>query len=82
MNLQLKKLLLVSAVLTPVVANAIEVSGKDLEIYSKIHMSVDFSDRDDPAVVNDGLSISSNSARLGFKGKTKTKSGKSYYLAV
>lgn len=76
MNLHLKKLLLVSAVLTPVAANAMEVSGKDLVIYGKIHVSVDFSDRNDPAVSNDGMSISSNSSRLGFKGQTKTKNGK------
>ena len=76
MNLQLNKLLLVGAALTPLTANALEVSGKELEIYSKIHMSVDSSDRDDPAVTNDGMSISSNSSRLGFKGYLKTKSGK------
>jgi len=75
MNLQLKKLLLVSAVLTPVAVNAMEISGKYLEIYSKIHMSVDFSDRDVAGVTNDGMSISSNSSRLGFKGKKKIKSG-------
>lgn len=75
MNVQLKKLLLVGAVLTPFSANAMEVSGKNLEIYSKIHMSVDFSDRDDPAVTNDGMSISSNSSRLGFKGELATESG-------
>ena len=52
----------------PFQANAIEVVGKKLEIYGKIHMSVDVSD-EDGASNDDGLSVSSNSSRLGFKGE-------------
>ena len=75
MKAPLKNVLLTAAVLIPVSANAVEVSGKTLEVYGKIHVSIDNSDRDDPAVTNDGMSISSNSSRLGFKGKKETESG-------
>jgi len=50
-------------------ATAAEVLGKNLEIYGKVHLSVDSSDKDDPASSNDGFSVSSNSSRLGFKGE-------------
>ena len=56
------------AFLLPVSANAMEVIDKKLEIYGKIHVSVDSSDTDG-ASNNDGLSVSSNSSRLGFKGE-------------
>lgn len=46
---------------------AVQVAGDALEIYGKWHMSVDFSDDDSAAGSN--TSISSNSSRLGFKGK-------------
>ncbi len=49
--------------------SAIEVVGKKLEIYGKAHLSIDSVDSDDPTVANDGLSVSSNSSRLGFKGE-------------
>jgi len=75
MNTQLKKFLLISAALIPIDASAIEVLGEKLEIYSKIHVSVDVSDVDDTAATNDGMSVSSNSSRLGFKGKSATESG-------
>jgi len=58
-----------AALTTPLAAGAIEVAGEKLEIYNKIHVSIDYSDRDDPSVNNDGMSISSNSSYLGFKGK-------------
>lgn len=76
MKTSLKNVLIAGVILTPLSSNAIEVSGKNLEVYSKIHMSVDYSDRDDAAVNNDGMSISSNSSRLGFKGKLSTISGR------
>ncbi len=59
----------VASVLTlPMVsAQAVEVVGKKLEIYGKFHLSVDVSNTDG-LVSTDGLSISSNSSRLGFKG--------------
>jgi hypothetical protein len=50
-------------------AHAVQVVGEKLEIYGKAHISIDLSDQDNPAVTNDGLSVSSNSSRLGFKGK-------------
>jgi len=63
------------ALTTPAIATAVEVAGEKLEIYGKLHMSIDNSDRDDPAVNNDGMSISSNSSRLGFKGKIPLENG-------
>lgn len=51
-------------------ASAMEVIDKKLEIYSKIHMSIDSVSADNPAANNnEGLSVSSNSSRLGFKGE-------------
>ena len=72
MNIQ--KLLLVSAIAMPMSAAAVEVAGEKLEVYGKVHVSIDSSDRDDDTVTNDGMSISSNSSRLGFKGKLATDS--------
>ncbi|MCW8924575.1 MAG: porin [Gammaproteobacteria bacterium] len=72
MNIQ--KVLLVSAIAMPMSAGAVEVAGEKLEVYGKVHVSIDSVDRDDPAVSNDGMSISSNSSRLGFKGKLATES--------
>ncbi|MCF6338337.1 MAG: porin [Gammaproteobacteria bacterium] len=63
------------ALTTPVAAMAVEVAGEKLKIYGKIHMSIDNSNQDDPAVNNDGMSISSNSSRLGFKGKIPLENG-------
>lgn len=68
--------LAVSSVLcVPFSVNAIEVAGKKLNIYGKIEVSIDYSDQDDPAVKNDGLSVSSNSSRLGFKGEIPLANG-------
>ncbi|HHI92959.1 MAG TPA: porin [Gammaproteobacteria bacterium] len=64
-----------TALTTPIVATAVEVAGEKLEIYGKLHMSIDNSNQDDPAVNNDGMSISSNSSRLGFKGKIPLENG-------
>jgi predicted porin len=58
--------------------NAMEVVGKKLEIYGKVHVSVDSADTDGD-VTNDGLSISSNSSRIGFKGELPTGSVKFVY---
>lgn len=49
-------------------AFAAQILGDKLEIYGKAHLSIDSSDRDDPSVTNDGVGVSSNSSRLGFKG--------------
>lgn len=56
------------ALLLPASANALEVVDKKLEIYGKVHVSIDNSDTDG-ATTTDGLSVSSNSSRLGFKGE-------------
>jgi len=58
-----------AALATPFSVSAVEVAGEKLNVYGKLHVSIDNSNQDDPAVNNDGLSISSNSSRLGFKGK-------------
>jgi len=58
--------LVAAAVVVPGTASAYEIIGKKLEIYGKVHVSVDASD-DDRGL--DETSISSNSSRLGFKGK-------------
>ncbi len=63
------------ALTAPTVLTAAEVVGEKLEIYGKLHMSIDSSDRDDPTLSNDGMSISSNSSRLGFKGKMPLDNG-------
>lgn len=60
---------------TPMTISAVEIAGKKLDIYGKLHLSIDYSDRDDPSVTNDGMSISSNSSRLGFKGKLPLENG-------
>lgn len=58
------------ALLLPVLsAEAFEIVGKKLEIYGKVHLSIDSSDRDVVGVSNDGTSISNNSSRIGFKGE-------------
>ena len=72
MNIQ--KLLMASVIAMPMTAGAVEVAGEKLEVYGKVHVSIDSSDRDDDTVTNDGMSISSNSSRLGFKGKLATES--------
>ncbi len=67
----------IAAVLAaPLTVGAVEVAGEKLEIYGKLHLSIDNSDRDDPtAATKDGMSISSNSSRLGFKGKMPLENG-------
>jgi hypothetical protein len=61
-----------SALLVPFSANAAKVAGDALEIYGKIHVSIDAPDRDITGPDNtQDFSVSSNSSRLGFKGKHK-----------
>jgi len=69
MNKRMIALAVASSLAIPLSADAVQVAGEKLEIYGKLHLSVDNSNRDIPTVSNDGLSISSNSSRLGFKGK-------------
>lgn len=56
-----------SAAVAPGASQAYEIVGKQLEIYGKIHVSVDQVDNDDKS----NLNLASNSSRLGFKGETK-----------
>lgn len=73
MKKNLIALAVAGALISPLSAQAVEVAGELLNIYGKVHVSVDNSDTDglyetDPTQ-SDGISISSNSSRLGFKGK-------------
>ncbi len=75
MKKRLIALAVASSLATPFAASAVQVAGDKLEIYGKLHLSIDNSNRDDPTISNDGLSISSNSSRLGFKGKLPLENG-------
>jgi len=69
MNKKLVAVAVAAGLALPVIsAHAIEVAGKKLEVYGKMHLSIDLSDTDG-LVTTDGLSVSSNSSRLGFKGE-------------
>ena len=52
-------------------AMAVEVAGDLLHVYGKVHLSIDNSDTDglNDDTYQDGISVSSNSSRLGFKGQ-------------
>jgi predicted porin len=52
-------------------STAAEVAGDLLHVYGKIHLSIDNSDTDglNDDIYQDGISVSSNSSRLGFKGQ-------------
>jgi len=66
--------LAVASMFTAHNAQAVEVAGDALNIYGKLHLSADVSDTDG-LVAGSDASISSNSSRLGFKGKHDTKKG-------
>jgi len=69
MNKKLIAVAVATGLALPVItAQAVEVAGKKLEVYGKMHLSIDSSDTDG-LVTTDGLSVSSNSSRLGFKGE-------------
>ncbi len=75
MKKNLTTLSIAAALATPLTSGAVELAGEKLNVYSKIHVSIDYSDQDDPNVTNDGMSISSNSSYLGFKGKLPLDNG-------
>ncbi len=75
MKKNLIALAVTAAMAAPLTAGAAQVAGEKLEIYGKLHVSIDRSNRDDPANTNDGMSISSNSSRIGFKGKLPLENG-------
>ena len=58
----------------PAVASAMQVVGEDLEVYIKAHVSLDITDPD-TATGESENNISSNSSRIGFKGKHKLENG-------
>lgn len=69
-NKKILSTMLCAAVVMPGTASAYEIIGKKLEIYGKAHISVDASDNDKNSPNDQSeTSISSNSTRLGFKGK-------------
>ncbi len=78
MNKKLIAITVATGLALPGIASAANVLGEKLEIYGKVHLSADFSD-EDGASSDDGLSISSNSSRLGFKGKLPAGSLKFVY---
>ncbi len=58
---------------------AAKILDDKLEIYGKVHVSIDSSNRDDPSVSSEGMGVSSNSSRLGFKGQLPAGSMKFIY---
>lgn len=69
-NKKILSAMICAAVVMPGTASAYEIIGKKLEIYGKAHVSVDASDNDRNSPNNQSdSSVSSNSTRLGFKGK-------------
>ncbi len=58
----------VIALALPAMSHAIELVGKQLELYGKVHLSVDYSDPDVDGEDRQ-TSISNNSSRIGFKGE-------------
>ncbi len=64
------------ALALPSVAGAADLAGEALTVYGKIHLSIDAYDND-RAAPNDmsGVGLSSNSSRVGFKGKYAMENG-------
>ena len=78
----MKKLLVLAvstSVILPVLVNAAQVAGDALEIYGKAHISLDHVSAKDGTNSVSNLSLSSNSSRLGFKGKTPVGSMTGFY---
>ena len=65
----------IGAVLAAGSASAVEVAGDTLEVYGKLHVSIDGSYTDGLAPTGSNTSISSNSTRLGFKGQHAMDNG-------
>lgn len=80
MNKKVLALAVSASLAIPGLASAVEVSGKALEIYGQVHVSVDHVSGYEAAnnkVSN--LSVSSNSSRLGFKGEGDIGSMTGFY---
>jgi predicted porin len=69
-----------TAVALPGLVNAAQVAGEALEIYGKVHVSIDsVSAKDAGGADVNNISISGNSSRLGFKGKSAIGSMTGFY---
>ena len=69
-----------AAIAVPGSASAVEVAGKALEIYGKVHVSADYGDNDrSGSNGQNDFSVSSNSSRLGFKGEHPINNWKIIY---
>ena len=75
MNKNMKLVMAIGAVLAAGSASAVEVAGDSLNVYGKLHVSVDGSYTDGLAPTGSNVSISSNSTRLGFKGQHAMDNG-------
>ncbi len=79
-------LAITSTIAVPGTASAFQAAGDLLEIYGKIHLSADFYDTDAsaPGGVADetGYGLSSNSSRVGFKGKYALDDGLSVLYQI
>lgn len=80
MNKKLVALAVSAGLALPGLVNAAQVAGDALEVYGKAHVSLDSVSAKDSAG-NDvsNLSMSSNSSRLGFKGKAPLGSMTGFY---
>ena len=65
----------------PAVASAMQVVGEDLEVYIKAHVSLDFTDPD-TTTGDSETGISSNSSRIGFKGKHQLENGMTAFYQI
>ena len=81
MKKNLVALAMSTGVMLPGLVNAAQVSGEALEIYGKAHISVESVSGKDSGTGEDSsnLSLSSNSSRLGFKGKAPVGSMTGFY---
>lgn len=67
-----------AALAAPIVNADVELAGKEVVLYGKLHVSVDQYDlgtQVDPTVSPTGTEITSNSSRIGFKGEKALDSG-------
>jgi len=68
MRMQFCKVSALALLMIPTVGQAVELAGKKLELYGKVHLSVDSSDPD-VSGEDSQVSVSNNSSRIGFKGE-------------
>jgi len=68
MNKQLLVMSILAVSIVPGLSQAVELAGNKLELYGKVHLSLDSSDPD-KAGEDRQTSVSNNSSRIGFKGE-------------